>query len=98
MTEEEAKTKWCPMARVSTLIEGLDYNQTAVGGAACNRPAEGNNMMSDNALCIASDCMLWREKRAFKEFKEPIYNSNGNICGYNADTEVIGYCGLGGKP
>jgi hypothetical protein len=58
MTEDEAKTKWCPMVRAATLITGVDYHETAVGGAGCNRAHP--NMMFEGAVCIASDCMMWR--------------------------------------
>jgi len=50
MTEEEARKKWCPMARV--------FSGTNQWVCACNR-----NMLdrdSKKANCIASDCMMWR--------------------------------------
>jgi hypothetical protein len=66
MTEQEARTKWCPHARVNTLVTGTDYNETAVGGAACNRADPSS--MYDKATCIASGCMAWRFVDA-----EPVY-------------------------
>lgn len=45
MTEEEAKTKWCPQYRI---IIGTS------GRAFSNR----DNDIS--AKCIASDCMMWK--------------------------------------
>jgi hypothetical protein len=47
MTEEEAKTKWCSMAKRST-GEGESINRSYTGSpdAACR--------------CIASACMMWR--------------------------------------
>ena len=58
VTVEIAKTKWCPMARCSTLITDIHYKETGVGGAACNRahPRE----MYDEAKCFANGCMMWR--------------------------------------
>ena len=50
MTEEEAKTKWCPMARTS---QGLGAN-------GFNRIDEGKP--SKDSFCMASDCMMWREQ------------------------------------
>lgn len=47
MTEEEAKTKWCPHARV---LEGYAERTSA------NRTAEGKPA----GLCIGSGCMAWR--------------------------------------
>ena len=49
MTEEEAKIKWCPMARVPVLIAGAI--------SSCNRENETSGMIK----CVASDCMMWRE-------------------------------------
>jgi len=51
MTEEEARKKWCPMARVEN-ING-------------NRAQTVANI--DESRCIASDCMLWRWKRTPQE-------------------------------
>lgn len=47
MTEEQAKTKWCPMVRT-----GL------VAGMAVNHHVNGD--VKDETRCIASDCMMWR--------------------------------------
>jgi hypothetical protein len=47
LTEEEAKTKWCPMARMVTRAD--------------NRPAGNRNLdYHPETLCIASSCMCWR--------------------------------------
>jgi hypothetical protein len=47
ITEQDAATKWCPMARVS--------NNT--GTAAVNRQMDGNPLTV--ARCVASRCALW---------------------------------------
>ena len=50
MTEDEARTKWCPMVRhVFEVDEGDAFNRISniTGGA------------SYNLNCIASDCMMW---------------------------------------
>lgn len=61
LSQEEARTKWCPMARVA-----MPVNQTA------NRVATSLLKISDerdhayfseqveNCKCIASECMMWR--------------------------------------
>jgi len=49
-TEEEAKTKWCPFARV-----GSEYEP----GFSLNRITDGP---VKPAACIASRCMAWRKK------------------------------------
>ena len=46
MTEEQAKTKWCPMSR------------TGVDEVTANRGFNGKIFEEDK--CIASDCMMWR--------------------------------------
>lgn len=48
MTEEEARKKWCPHARI---VDG--YSE---GAGGCNRWVN----KSDEILCIASRCMAWR--------------------------------------
>jgi hypothetical protein len=50
MTEDEAKTKWCPHVRVLS-----DEGSMVI--ATVNR---GGGLQAD-ANCIASDCMMWRE-------------------------------------
>ena len=59
MTEDEAKTKWCPFARVYNLsIEGHHgaYNRVVIGDEEdafdSTNDAEGK--------CVASQCMAWR--------------------------------------
>ena len=49
MTEEEAKTKWCPMVR---------FNYTGNGNTDHNRGAYVNASPTP-INCIASDCMMW---------------------------------------
>jgi hypothetical protein len=62
MTEEEAKTKWCPFARVIALTEnGREHH-------AGNRVREHNDggisfrddFNPRSARCIGSACMAWR--------------------------------------
>lgn len=48
MTEEEAKTKWCPFARQDTR-----GGVTSYGG-------EGSSTYPVKCMCIASACMAWR--------------------------------------
>lgn len=59
LTEEEAKTKWCPMARI---LVG-DMSITAI-----NR--DGEDRVLSNARCIASECMLW-ERVLARDDKRP---------------------------
>lgn len=50
MTEDEAKTKWCPFGKTG--------NDVMCG---MNRPAIGKNYQGllDSCMCIASNCACW---------------------------------------
>lgn len=48
-TEEQAKTKWCPEARLAS--------SGSVTGASAGG---GNSTLSGRVRCIASECMHWR--------------------------------------
>jgi len=87
MTEKEAKSKWCPFARVAP--QGND-------GAANRWHAESpvvpwNDKDKDpHALCVASACMAWRiEVRAWWR------NEHG---GLEEGPKAVGFCGLAGAP
>jgi hypothetical protein len=47
MTEKEAKTKWCPLARS---ISG--YNKISINRSFMKK-------LPKNCMCIASGCMMW---------------------------------------
>ena len=53
MSPEEAKTKWCPFARIggSAGTEGASYNRLFL---------HGGEISHDAATCIADQCMAWR--------------------------------------
>jgi hypothetical protein len=80
MTEEDAKTKWCPFVRVGHAREA--------GEEAFNRLCDDQGLDGDDfshvpeaALCIASACMAWR------------WSTPGTA---PADQPERGYCGLAG--
>lgn len=52
MTEDEAKTKWCPFARVTDVISSGGGNRWDGGGNPYGAPI--------GYLCIGSACMAWR--------------------------------------
>lgn len=55
ITEAEAKTKWCPLARASS-----SRDET---GASVNRGYGGTDkgtVPDIDCMCIASACMAWR--------------------------------------
>lgn len=92
MTEEQAKTKWCPFARVG-------FGGGDLSSATPNRSIMGDGLNGAN-LCIASACMAWRRQtvmidRATGESAVPGVAATGQLEErYSAD----GYCGLAGQP
>lgn len=68
LTEDEARTKWCPMARYMQSAVQEDNGRFIV--VAVNREeqqifhgrglGEPSNHNPTGARCIASDCMMWR--------------------------------------
>jgi hypothetical protein len=87
MTEEEAKTKWCPFARTRM----VDSEDSPSG----NRTDMGDPDLG--AFCIGSACMAWRWANGSDihelERTHPDIPT-GQLKGFR-DT---GYCGLAGKP
>ncbi len=53
MTEDEAKTKWCPFVRRQFDYQTVAVNRTARVGQTDELPHQ--------ALCIGSECMAWRK-------------------------------------
>lgn len=64
MTEEEAKTKWCPFARVvASLINGDAVSNTQVRNRLVEIEAGQPQVYVETlvgAQCVASACMAWR--------------------------------------
>lgn len=56
MDKATARTKWCPFARTGAYTDRGPMTAVSVGRDP--RPE-----VSDSCLCIASDCMAWRESR-----------------------------------
>lgn len=104
MTEDEAKTKWCPFVN--------HYN--AVFQACGNSIAGSSHDRSKDMVfhCIASACMAWRKEYTAAPTwevtwrgKTEVYNwdPSGNSDYADAVIKQIprdthGYCGLAGKP
>lgn len=86
LTEEEAKTKWCPYATIFS--EDSRHLETAQlpGGFV-------------SARCIASECMAWRwEEEEYlnaMEHYEAVTPIEGVAC---IPPSPRGWCGLAGKP
>jgi len=101
MTEEQAKTKWCPYARViPAYLDGESMSPLPIEVPAHNRIQEigaprGQDATTHKAMnCIASECMAWRGQWRRK--------SDGLLCGQSypscGDGERVGHCGLAGAP
>jgi len=84
MTEEEAKKRWCPMVRCTGRSEFLGDMESPAGN--CDAEVGGViDRKPSYALCIASDCMCWRN--LFHETETDI----------DGDKKYLGgYCGLAG--
>ena len=78
MTEDKAKTKWCPMTRHGYGTEGIGVN----------RLHQDKN--PSTAKCIASDCMMWR-KANWPIFAE---GEQSDIDRELERMDKSGYCGL----
>ena len=95
VTEDQARTKWCPFARVEIESEG---------GAVCsaNRlPGVGGSADPDlewpSPRCIASECMAWRDAGEHPEDTSKA-ETEFRRTGRRLTTRRLGYCGLAGSP
>lgn len=82
MIEEEAKTKWCPAARVG--VRWMDSQAETLSDLTAIAVNRGANA-TERASCIGSACMAWR-------WSYPPEEAAGNRNGPQ------GYCGMAGKP
>lgn len=83
LTEEEAKTKWCPMARVPAFtVDG-----SIVG--SFNDPQE---QQSGAARCLGSGCMMWRPALAWTP--PGARESGGGYCGLAGRPDASALRGL----
>ncbi|EPY03530.1 hypothetical protein [Magnetospirillum fulvum] len=96
LTEDEAKTMWCPQARIYD--DPLDPNDKAYRppSVSFNRTtSDGADMPS--AVCIASECMAWRWADTIwaKPDGSPEHRSRQDET-YSVRIDR-GYCGLAGR-
>ena len=78
MTEDEAKTKWCPFVRV-VMGSGV-----VVSTRGTDTRTENPSKYKLSVRCIASECMMWRWDLENYEFSETD----------NTFHPTRGYCGL----
>ena len=91
-TEDEAKRRWCPFARVVTYdknVNEFDVGVT-VGMCASNKTSEG--AIREGAHCIGSACMAWQW-----DAKQPVGEYDASYSEKHPDRRR-GYCGLAGTP
>jgi hypothetical protein len=94
MTEEEAKQRWCPFARLLAHTYSQDgQGRSYEGGYSYNRSPDSDDdrgpHMPGGSLCIASACMAWRWKLPADERRYP--NS-----AWAEERRDHGFCGLAG--
>ena len=92
-TEEEAKAKWCPFARVSSYGRESSWNRTGpqrVGDPAVLVPAW--------SLCLGSACMAWRAIEQWRPRSDYQWDEGRpHLTGPNVERRTVGYCGLAGQ-
>lgn len=83
-TEEEAKTKWCPFARVAVGFHGLFAVGNRFSDSMGGTP-EVKTAALERARCLGSECMAWT-----------VYERATYSLGEGAKFEPTGrgYCGM----
>jgi hypothetical protein len=85
MTEEEAKTKWCPMAKNA----GMDERGDRKNKTSYNRL---NGKPRGSCMCVASDCMMWEPYEYWENKSGAKFIEDGKF--ENRRRIVGGNCGL----
>ena len=98
MTEDEAKTKWCPASRAANKNNDADVS---IGGM--NR-WRGEEHLPKGTRCIGSACMWWR----WDDVPNPDYDPHQHgISGIwpplrmppmTIKSDTDGHCGVAGRP
>lgn len=92
MTEEEARSKWCPFANVY-----VPYSGTGAAGNRALNKGTGIQGSEKDALCIGSACMAWRARLRHKTCVLTVIDDFGPDYD-KSEWDRAGYCGLAGKP
>lgn len=91
LTEEEAKKRWCPFARVTIggkLPTSMNRLQTIGKDSDGDTVTEGALRLPIGARCIASECMAWRHHG-------PGWRTSETAGNYAVE---LGFCGLASVP
>lgn len=83
VTEQEARTKWCPHARVP----GMHGVQSVNRQKEATRPFSA--ILPASCRCVASECMAWK----WKQYHSPEEREARKPNGLAVETP-LGYCGL----
>ena len=82
MTEEEAKTKWCPFARSIPARRAKDGSIEHDGGVPAfnryNTDEKGVTTLPGSGMCIGSACMAWRSSKPEIEYGSAVVGKDGN--------------------
>jgi hypothetical protein len=106
MTEDDAKTKWCPYR--STAAFQVMHLTVVAGGTGAVGAIQESNL---SPTCAGSNCMMWRWERseptptmtgnqhtADALLADKRYTSHPDAPGMFWKTGGDGHCGLAGKP
>lgn len=96
MTEDEAKTKWCPFVRHAVVSSGLAGGSPMV---SINRPT-ANGPQDQQLNCVASGCMAWRWGRVEGEVMAATVDHVASVSPGSVSFSPArggGYCGLAGN-
>lgn len=97
MTEEEAKTKWCPHVRSM----GDDACSSAAGNRWQTDHDDEPNLFDAGNACLGSVCMQWRWGGILADgtsyWTDTAADTARNAT-QKAGEQRLGYCGLAGKP
>ncbi len=97
MTEDQAREKWCPYARVFILTGDVNKPTRGAYGPMNRIGNEERITWQGSSNCIASDCMMWRSTD--NEIKSnPVGPVEDGYARDASDYAPAGYCGLAGKP
>lgn len=86
LTEEAAREKWCPFARVYAVVDG---DVVTVNRETLSQPAKW-------CRCIASGCMMWRWEAGARLDAKRDFVVQG--MGEHGVGHARGFCGRAGKP
>lgn len=95
MTEDEAKQKWCPFVRVTTVFDsGVGRPLPAFNRMVTITKDGASNKVELPvvAVCVGSSCMAWRWQTLTVWPDDPAKQPTAH------EDETDGYCGLAGRP